>query len=388
MSPDDAFLRRNWKKIKKTYDPLFALDADEDGIMDGMQMNTLDRAWYGKISWMSSMYAAACRAGEAMANEMGDTAFAARCRKIAEAGYENIGHQLWNGEYFISIPDPNHPHTVSSGDGCLLDQVYGQSTAHQLGLPRILPADKTRTALESIWKYNFSPDAGAYLVAQHGGRPFVSPGDMGLIMCTFPRKDWDYVRASGGEPANGFAYYFVETWTGNEYQMANHLFWEDKAEKALTVVRAIHERYAATKVNPWNELECGDHYSRAMASHGPFLAACGFAHHGPKGTIGFDPKLTPEDFRAPFIACEGWGTYRQKITEGRFSASLELKSGKLKLTVMTLAFKSADTHPAVNVTLADRRVPATAIAADNKIEIQFAGNVVIPTGAKLAVSIE
>ena len=338
--------------------------------MEGAQMNTLDRPWFGQISWMSSMYCAACRAGEAMANEMGDTAFAAKCRKIADAGLTSISTKLWNGEYFICIPDPKHLDTVTSGDGCLLDQVYGQSTAHQLGLPRVLPADKTRTALESMWKYNFSPDAGKYFQDKHGGRQFVNPGDMGLIICTFPRTDWDYVKASGGDAAHGgFAYYFVECWTGNEYQVANHMFWEGMTEKALAVVRAIHERYSALKRNPWNEIECGDHYSRAMAGHGPFLAACGFSFHGPLGKIGFAPKLTPENFRAPFIGSEGWGTYAQTITGGKMSASVELKSGQLKAQTLTFAGAPGST---VKAMLSGQSVAVTAKQVEGQLEIQFA----------------
>ena len=385
MSVDDSFLKRNWDKIKKSYDPLFALDPDQDGIMDGAQMNTLDRPWFGQICWMSSMYSAACRAGEAMANEMGDTDFAAKCKKIADAGYQSISTKLWNGEYYICIPDPKNMNTVNSGDGCLLDQAYGQSTAFQLGLPRILPADKTRTALESIWKYNFSPDAGTYFQTKHGGRQFVNPGDMGLIMCTFPRTDWDYNKASGGDAAHGgFATYFIETWTGNEYQVANHMFWEGMTEKALAVVRAIHERYAAVKRNPWNEVECGDHYSRATAGHGPFLGACGFSHHGPKGEIGFAPKLTPGNFRAPFIACEGWGTYAQTIGGGKMSASVELKSGQLKVRKLTLADAPGSN---ADVTLGGQSVAATAKVTDGQIAIQFASPVTIPTGGKLQIEI-
>jgi non-lysosomal glucosylceramidase len=387
MSTDTAFLKRNWDKIKTVYNPLFKLDPDEVGIMDGEQMNTLDRPWYGQVSWMSSMYCAAVRAGEQMANEMGDADFAAKCKKIADAGFQNMGTKLWNGEYFISIPDPKHAGSVTSGDGCLLDQVYGQSTALQLNLPRILPQDKTRTALESIWKYNFSPDAGAYFAAKKTGRQFVNPGDAGLIMCTFPRTDWDYAKASGGDPVhNGFAYYFVETWTGNEYQVANHMFWEGMTQEALAVVRAIHERYAALKRNPWNEVECGDHYSRALASHGPFLAACGFSHHGPKGQIGFAPKVSPENFRAPFIACEGWGTYAQTTAAGKLSASIELKSGQLKIQTLSLAVKPRP-QPEVKVTLGSSVVSATATGADGQVEIHFPNGVTIPTGGKLQIEI-
>jgi hypothetical protein len=155
-------------------------------------------------------------------------------------------------------------------------------------------------------------------------------------------------------------------------------------EKALAVVRAIHERYAAIKRNPWNEIECGDHYSRAMAGHGPFLASCGFSHHGPKGEIGFAPKLTPENFRAPFIACEGWGTFAQKIDGGKMSASLELKSGQLRVQTLTLAGAPGST---VNVMLGGQSLSATAQVTDGQIAIQFANPVTIPTGGKLQVEI-
>ena len=49
-----------------------------------------------------------------------------------------------------------------------------------------------------------------------------------------------------------------------------------------------------------------------MASYGVFLALCGFEYHGPKGHLGFAPRLAPDDFRAAFTAAEGWGTISQK----------------------------------------------------------------------------
>ena len=45
--------------------------------------------------------------------------------------------------------------------------------------------------------------------------------------------------------------------------------------------------------------------------YGVFLAACSFEYHGPKGHLGFAPRLTPENFRAPFTTAEGWGTFDQ-----------------------------------------------------------------------------
>lgn len=214
MSPDGRFLKRNWEKIKGTYDPLFALDANEDGILEVDQNNTLDIGWYGQISWMSSMYVAALRAGEKMALETGDHAFAERCARIAGNGTRNIVSRLYNGQYFFNIIDPQRATRLNS-DGCHIDQIYGQSWAFQLGLPRVLPELETRTALQSLWKHNFAPDAGAYLAAHQPGRRLVSPGDAGMIMTTFPRPDWDFTRAKGTDPqAAPFAKYFNESEAG------------------------------------------------------------------------------------------------------------------------------------------------------------------------------
>ena len=78
-------------------------------------------------------------------------------------------------------------------------------------------------------------------------------------------------------------------------------------QEGLAITAQIHDRYHASRRNPWNEVECGDHYARAMASYGVFLAACGFEYHGPKGHLGFAPRLTPEDFRAAFTTAGGLG---------------------------------------------------------------------------------
>ena len=389
MSRDSGFLKRNWENIKRVYAPLFALDGNADGIMEGAQMNTLDRAWYGQIAWLSSMYIAALRAGEQMATEMGDTNFRVRCGKIAATGTKNLTDRLFNGEYFFNIVDPKHIDTVNSGQGCYIDQVYGQSWAYQVGLPtRIVPEREARIALQNLWKYNFSPDAGAYFKAHKSGRRFVRAGDAGLIMCTFPRTDWDYTKASGGDIKRGaFAYYFNETWTGNEYQVASHMLWERMAQEGMAVVRAIHDRYHPSRRNPWNEVECGDHYSRAMASHSVFIAACGYEYHGPLGHIGFAPKLSPENFRAPFTAAEGWGTYAQTIVAGKMEASIEVRMGRLRLRTMSLEMDAGRSAPNAKVTLSSVSMPVSCNKTGNRLQLTFSADAVVPEGQKLIVEI-
>jgi len=333
---------------------LIARDADEDGLLDGEQYNTLDASWYGHISWISSLYLACLRAGAAMAAEMGDEPFVKRCTTIAERGSKRMVERLYNGEYFIQILDPGHAKAINTNDGCHIDQVFGQSWAFQVGLPRVLPEVQTKAALEALWKYNFTPDVGPYrrdFKSIPGGRWYAMPGEGGLLMCTWPKGGAEKAKGQGADP--GFVGYFNECMTGFEYQVAAHMIAEGLVEKGLAVTRMIHDRYHAAKRNPYNEVECSDHYARSMASYGVFLAACGFTYHGPKGHLGFAPRLTPADFRAAFTAAEGWATFSQKLGPNGQNATIALKWGKLKLRTLALVVTDEKTRrqcsrPAIN----------------------------------------
>ena len=330
MSADDAFLKRNWPSIKKAYEPLLALDGNEVGVMEGAQMNTLDKPWYGKVAWLSSLYVAAIKAGESMARLMGDGAFADRCKAIAERGAKNLVAELFDGEFFLNKVDPKHLDAINSGTGCEIDQVFGQSWAFQVGLGRILPEKKTRLALQSLWKYNFTPDVGPYRAKYKDGRWYAMPGEAGLLMCTFPRNDWDYDNAKGKGPSWATGY-FNECMNGFEHQVAGHMIWEGMVQEGLAIERALHDRYSASRRNPWNEIECGDHYSRSMASFGVYLAACGYEYDGPRGLLAFAPRLTPDDFKAAFTTAEGWGTFAQSRAGAGQTNTLYLKWGRLRL---------------------------------------------------------
>jgi len=333
MSPDSAFLKRNWATIKKAFEPLLALDADGDGVLEGPQMNTLDQAWFGKVAWLSSLYLAALRSGESMAREMGDAAFADRCSGIVERGARSLDSQLFNGEYYQQIRDETRAKTVGSYDGCEIDQVFGDSWARQVGLPSILPREHVRKALQSLWKYNFLPDVGPFRAAHKAGRVYAMAGEAGLIMCSWPKGE-------SARVAEGFDFYFNECMTGFEYQVAGHMLWEGMATEGLAITRAIHDRYHASRRNPWNEVECGDHYSRAMASYGVYMAACGLEVHGPKGHIGFAPRIGAANFKAAFTAAEGWGAFSQTVKGGRTHAAIAVAYGKVRLKTLALSSMS------------------------------------------------
>ena len=368
VSADNDFLKRNYASIKKAMRWLIAQDGNADGILEGAQHNTLDAEWYGPVAWLSGLYLASLRAAEEMAGEMGDDSFAAECRVIAEAGRKNMVARLFNGEYFINLPDPKNLDKINSGSGCEIDQVFGQGWAFQAGLGRVLPEKETRAALQSLWRYNFSPDVGPYREVNKPGRWYAMSGEAGLLMCTFPKTDWDYENAKGKGP-EGFAGYFNECMNGFEHQVAGHMIWEGMVTEGLAVERALHDRYHASRRNPWNEVECGDHYARSMASYGVFIAACGFEYHGPKGHIGFSPRLTPENFKAPFTAAEGWGTISQERSGHLQTNRIELKRGGLRLKTLTFELPLGVALKATTVTVGPKQIPATAIQTGQRVQL-------------------
>ena len=380
MSANADFLKRIWPRVKQAIEYLIRQDTDRDGILDGAQMNTLDAAWFGRVSWLSSMYVAALLAGEAMAREMRDEAFAASARKIADAGTRNIDAQLFNGEYYIQAPDKDHAKSVGSYNGCEIDQVMGQSWVFQVALGRVLPREHTLAALRSLWRYNFAPDVGPWRKANKPGRWYAMAGDAGLIMCTWPKGCEARVQQN-------FDYYFNECMTGFEYQVAGHMIWEGMVEEGLAITRAIHDRYHAARHNPWNEVECGDHYARAMASYGVFLAACGYEHHGPRGHLAFAPRLTPEKFRAPFTTAEGWGTFEQESKGGEQRATIHLKWGELRLKTLTLTLAAGAKPAGAEATVAGKKVPLKFALAQDRITITFDADLKLTAGQPLRVEI-
>ncbi|HEX4084048.1 MAG TPA: GH116 family glycosyl-hydrolase [Chthoniobacteraceae bacterium] len=386
MSKDDSFLKRNWPGIRKATEWLMREPGGANGILTGAQHNTLDAEWYGPVAWLSGMYLASLRASEQMALEAGEPDFATRCRSIFHAGSAALVERLFNGEYFMDQPDPAHLSAINSGTGCEIDQVLGQSWAFQVGLGRILPEKETRTALQSLWRYNFSPNVGPYRAVNRPGRWFAMPGESGLLMCTFPRTDWDYEKAKGKGP-EWAAGYFNECMNGFEHQVAGHMIWEGMVEQGLAIERAVHDRYHASRRNPWNEVECGDHYARSMASYGVFTAACGFEYHGPRGHIGFAPRLTPNHFKAAFTSAEGWGSFSQNIAGGGLNAVLDLKWGRLRLRTIALTAPESMRPAAVRLTVSNREVQAALTAKSNQLLIHLAGEAAIEAGQRIEISI-
>ncbi len=259
----------------------------------------------------------------------------------------------------------------------------GQGWAWQVGLGRVLDRKHTVSALKALYKYNFTPDVGPWRATHKEGRWYAVPGDGGLIMTTNPKGEKD----AFGDPSAWQFGYFNECMSGFEHQVAGHMIAEGLVQEGLTVIRAIHDRYRADYRNPWNEIECSDHYARAMASYGCFISMCGFEHHGPKKSIGFSPRITPEDFRAPFTSAAGWGTYSQKRSPGQQECTIDLKYGSL--TVQTLAFNIGKLVPkVVTVQLGDQVIHPKLAIEGSRVLVLLPEAVTVGAGQSITVILQ
>jgi uncharacterized protein (DUF608 family) len=382
MSSDKIFLKNNWEKIKLATTWVINQDKNKDGMEDTPIENTLDAVWDGEIAWLVGLCIAAAKAGEQMAIEMGDSSFANICATYVASGTKNMEEKLFNGEYFIHKPDEiKGREKLGSYNTCHIDQVYGQSWAHQVGLGRILNKEKTLSALKALWKYNFTPDVGPYIKERRGWRPYALAGEGGMVMNTNPSNE----AKPYGENTTWQLGYFHECMSGFEHQVASHMMAEGMTDEALVLTRMIHDRYHAAKRNPFNEIECSDHYARAMASYGTFISACGFDYDGPNGSIKFAPKLNPRKCKVPYTAANGWGSYEQNQNEHSFTAKLHVAYGSLGLNKIAV-------EPSLKVTKAKIHVGDTIINGkltkkDNAYQIEFENTVELKKGQVLQINL-
>jgi hypothetical protein len=313
---DDNFLRDLWPNIKRALEYAWTekegWDPNKDGVLEGRQHNTYDIEFYGPNTMLGSLYLGALMAAEKMARHLGETHKAAEYRDVYERGRARCEAELWNGEYFIQRVDVRNGLKVPAwlvspgstadkpfpkyqyGEGCLSDQLIGQWQAHVSGLGRVLDEKKCVSALSAVHRHNFRRSLRSNASVQ---RVFGLQDEAGLLLCSWPR---------GNRPKLPFVY-SDEVWTGIEYQVAAHLIYEGLMEEGLEIVRAVRARYDGVRRNPWDEIECGHHYARALSSWSLIQALNGMRYSAVDQSLTFEPKQR-EPFRSVFAAGSAWGT--------------------------------------------------------------------------------
>lgn len=409
-SPDLSFLKAVWPKVKLAMNYQIFRDGAErslkpNGVLESKQ-TFWDPMWWGPNPYNNTLYLAALRAAEEMARLMGEGRLANRYHSIFESGSKWMQQHMWNGQYYVHLyPEgkwsskwnglvtleeeqsnaarfvrefakwDNHYYVSTA---CDAQQLFGQNWAFQLGLGYILPPEHCRAAAASIFKYNWTPDISlVYRLYPPKHRTLAASGEGVLVNGAWPKVPRQHFENTHDKD---------DAWTGLEYEAACDMINAGLLEEALIVLRAIHDRYDARKRNPWNEIEGAEHYSRAMHSWNVLLALSGYTYDGPAGTIGFSPKITPDDFKSFFSAAQGWGTYQQKRAGRVQTSTIQLKYGKLQLKTLSFDVPESTSIKEVNLILADEnRVKISSQQEGDRVTIKLPEPLLVTAGQTLEI---
>ncbi|CAA9572960.1 MAG: GH116 [uncultured Thermomicrobiales bacterium] len=368
---DEAWLDRAWPSVKQALEHVWsAHDRARAGIIEGEQPNTYDISIYGANTFVGTLYLASLRAVEELARRRGEGDLAGECRAVFERGREAHERRLWNGEYYVQEVDLERYPEQNWATGCHADHLLGQWWAHLLGLGHLLDPEHVRTAAKAIVAHNFRAN---FRDVDQKPRAFATDDDRGLLLCTWPR---------GGRPAVP-TQYSDEVWTGIEYEVAGLLLQEGEPELALQVLAAVRDRYDGRKQNPWNDIECGDHYVRAMSSWGLLEAASGYAYDAGTNTIGFAPAISPGNFRAPFVARDGWGRFSQTEDDDRLEARLRISAGTLAVARVRLRPGTPRSGCAAEAN--GRRIPARLVVSGRDATVVLDESTSLGAGQELSL---
>ena len=397
MSGDSQWLKTLWPGVKKSIEFAWSpenkqrWDFDKDGVLEGSQHHTLDVELYGPNSWLTGFYLGALKAGSEMAEHLGDGEAAKEYLQLFEKGSRWVDDNLFNGEYFHqkidmrdqSILDPYKDEKTLKGDtvygaywnveqdelkyqigdGCIIDQVIAQWHANISGLGQIFDKEKVESALGAIYRYNHKKSVRNFF---NPCRVYALNDEAATIVCEWPEGKY--------KPKVPIVY-SEESFLGCEYAVAAHMIQEGLLEEGFDIVKGLRDRFDGKKRNPWNEIECGSHYSRSMASYALLPALSGYSFDMVNKSIGFNPAYREDGrFQCFWSTSSAWGTF---LLEGN-AVNLDVQYGAQSLKILRLGFANQ-----VDKISVDGRDIAFAFADHT---ISFAEEIVIPRDASLVIS--
>lgn len=142
----------------------------------------------------------------------------------------------------------------------------------------------------------------------------------------------------------------------------------------VKIVEATHRRYLRAG-QPWNHVECGEHYSRAMSSWATMLAATGFKPDMANAALAVMPSA-PGDFRAPWVTAWGFGT----ISRSGRSLSIHCESGRLELKSLKLRMAAQSAR------VGERPLAPTVTSIEDGAMVEFSTPLSLAANQTLTIS--
>ena len=112
-----------------------------------------------------------------------------------------------------------------------------------------------------------------------------------------------------------------EVWSGIEYQVCAHCLYEGLDDDAYRVLRGLWAWHSGGRRIPFNEIECGDHYARALAGWSVLEAATGHRFDALTGRLRLRSVPDAESWSTPILTDTAWGTVDFDGTEATLSCA-------------------------------------------------------------------
>ena len=348
VSGDREWLKKLWPRTKLSLDYMIdRYDPRSTGLPEEEHQNTYDIHYFGPNGHCGSFYIAGLYAAIQIGKEFGEDV--SRYEMLLDKGKQRMIKELYNGEFFIQLvrkeglnfnfrpveyanqsrgyrdlserineQGPKYQY----GPGCLSDGILGMWLLKVCGIDEeLLPHDMIDSHISAVYKYNFKTDLSQHANPQRPG--FGMGNESGLLVCSWP---------NGGKPLLPFVY-SLEVWTGIEYQVASHLMMLGHVKEGLDIVQSVRKRYEGIRRNPYNEVECGGWYGRALSSFALFQGLTGVRYDAVSQTLYVDSRVG--DFRSFLCTNTGYGTVVFK--DGK--AMIEVTSGQIPVSNIVISQK-------------------------------------------------
>jgi hypothetical protein len=158
-------------------------------------------------------------------------------------------------------------------------------------------------------------------------------------------------------------------------------------DEGLAIVKGVADRYDGLRRNPWNEVECGSHYARALASWSVLMALSGYRYSAIDQQLGFAPVINAGDFRCFFAAGPAWGVYSQRLENSAQAIRLEVVHGELPLRLLNLKhglgsekILVANLHVAGNEAIRGHKLNVSGA----NVQLDLGQPVMVPSGAAVS----
>lgn len=341
---DREYLASAWPHVIRAMAFTHSLDTNGDGLPDrdtGLQ--TYDQ-WRmrGTPSYIASLWIGALRAAVVLAKAMGKTEQVASWNATLSQASASFDRMLFNGDYYSLWVDGK-----TRDELCMTDQISGEWFTHLIGLPSTVSKENLQRAISSVFRNNFNPEFGV----RNATAPRIGPDLLAL----------NNLQAGG-------------VWSGIEFAFASLLMDHGHYGDGVRIVEATNRRYLRAG-QPWNHVECGGHYSRAMSSWATMLAAAGFKPDLPNKTLAVMPAA-PGDFRIPWVTASGFGTL------SRTGQTLSISCAQGQLELSALKFR----QPAKSIRMGARNLASATSRAEGGVIHEFSNPVIVRTAEALEIA--